>query len=338
MGGRGAATAGSESAAEVFDGQRDFLVGVAYRVLGSVADAEDAVQDAWLRWAGCDLRTIADPRAFLVTVTTRLALDRLRRERTRRESYIGAWLPEPLPTGPDVAADVERAESVSLALLVVLETLSPLERAVFVLREAFGYSHAEVAAILGRNEAAVRQLARRAREHVEARRPRFAADEAARSRVTARFLAACQGGDLPALLDLLAPDVTLVADSGGRTLAPARPLRGAWRVSRFLESVATPERTARFLASAGIEPGAEPQVALIHLNGGPAIVASAAGRPFTVVLLDVADNTVRAVYLITNPQKLAALARNAPWAAPTADAAGEWPGGSANPAAEGAGR
>src|SRR5215203_6604090 len=164
-------------ATRVFDEHRDLLFAVAYRVLGSVTDADDVVQEAWLRWVNARPSEVADPRAFLVRVSTRLAIDRLRRVKARRESYVGPWLPEPLLTGRDVAEDAEMAESVSMAMLIVLETLSPLERAVFVLREAFAMPYADIAEVLGRKEQAVRQLARRARDHVQERRPRFEADQ-----------------------------------------------------------------------------------------------------------------------------------------------------------------
>lgn len=307
-----ASRAEPSDAARTFEEQRGLLLGVAYHILGSVADAEDAVQDAWLRWDRARPAEVADPRAYLVTVTTRLALDRLRRAKARRETYVGPWLPEPLLTGPDVAEDVERAESVSLALLVVLETLSPLERAVFVLRESFGYSHAEIAAILGRREAAVRQLARRAREHVEARRPRYDADPEARRRVTERFLAACLGGDLPALLAVLAPGVTLVADGGGEALAPRRPLHGAEQVARFLAAIATEAQLARFLGSVGAGPVPEVRVRLARVNGGPGIVVIARETPVSAMALDVADDLVQTVYLIASPRKLTALAADEP--------------------------
>lgn len=228
---------------ESFETHRPQLVSLTYRMLGSLPEAEDVVQDAWLRWDRIDRAAIGDDRAYLVRMTTRLAIDRLRRLKARRESYIGPWLPEPVLTerdvAGDVAEDVELAESVSLALLVVLETLSPLERAVFVLREAFGHSYAEIGAIIGRNEATVRQLARRAREHVAEGRTRFDADRATRQRVTEQFLAACDSGDLRALMAVLAPGVTLYADSGGRVRAPRRPIVGADRVARFFLSVWT---------------------------------------------------------------------------------------------------
>src|SRR5690349_2946958 len=197
-----------------FAADRPLLIGVAYRLLGSVGDAEDVVQEAWLRWARVDADTVADPTAFLVRTVSRLAVDRLRRIAARRESYVGPWLPEPVRTdltggaagdGADPADEAERAASVSLAMLVVLETLSPLERTVFVLHEAFAYSYGEIAEILDRSPAAVRQLAHRAREHVAARRPRFAADPAVRRAATERFLHATLEGDLDALLELLAP-------------------------------------------------------------------------------------------------------------------------------------
>src|SRR5215208_141098 len=238
----------------VFGEHRDLLVGVAYRILGSVTDAEDTVQEAWIRWSGVDHSEVADPLAFLVRVTTRLAIDRLRRAKVRRESYVGPWLPEPVLTGYDVAEDVALAESVSMAMLVVLETLSPLERAVFVLREAFGMPYAEIGEVVGRKEEAVRQLARRARDHVQERRSRFEADQTEQRRVTERFLEATSSGDLEALMGVLAPGVMLVADGGGRAIAPRRPVRGAQKVARFLLAVATEEKRARFLKSIGAEP------------------------------------------------------------------------------------
>src|SRR5215210_2014770 len=225
----------------VFDEHRELLIGVAYRVLGRVSDAEDVVQEAWLRWAKVDPAEVTDPRSFLVRVTTRLAIDRLRRVKARRESYVGPWLPEPVLTRQDPSEDAAMAESVSMAMLVVLETLSPLERAVFVLREAFGMPYAEIADVLGRKEEAVRQLARRARAHVQQRRSRFDADESEQRRVTERFLEAASNGDLEALMEVLSPGVTLVADGGGRALAPRRPLRGADKVARFLVAIVDEE-------------------------------------------------------------------------------------------------
>jgi RNA polymerase sigma-70 factor, ECF subfamily len=299
----------AESAhADRFAAQRPLLLGVAYRVLGRVADAEDVVQEAWIRWSAVDPATVKDPRAFLVRVATRLALDRLRRIKARHEEYVGPWLPEPLLTQPDPTERVERTEAISLALLVVLESLSPLERAVFVLREAFGYSHAEIADILGRHEAAVRQLATRARTHVQARRPRFDSDPGTRRRVTERFLQATSRGDLAGLLEVLAPGVTLVADSGGLVRAPRVPLHGADSVGRFLLAIRRPEATASFLRLPGPDQLPDLRVVPVELNGEPGIVVMAAGRPIGALGLQVGDERVQAIHLIANPEKLRGVA------------------------------
>ena len=295
----------SPDSTRVFSEHRDLLISVAYRVLGSVTDSEDAVQEAWLRWSEVDPSRVDNPKAFLVRVTTRLAIDRLRRAKARRESYIGPWLPEPVLTTPDVAEDIALAESVSMAMLVVLETLSPLERAVFVLREAFGMPYAEIAEILGCKQEAGRQLARRARDHVQDRRSRFEADQTAQRRVTERFLEATSSGDLQTLMRVLAPGVTLVADGGGRALAPRRPVRGAEKVARFLLAVATEEQTARFLQSVGAEPSLDVRVHLAQINGGPGIIVAVGGRPISALVLDIADGLVRTIYLVANPEKLA---------------------------------
>ncbi|CAM5233638.1 hypothetical protein SFUMM280S_08140 [Streptomyces fumanus] len=227
----------TDTATEVFEAHRPLLLGVAYRMLGRSADAEDVVQEAWLRWSGADRDGVREPRGYLVRVTTRLAVDRLRQIKARGETYVGPWLPEPWvtdlgATAPDAAERAVLADSVSLAVLVVLESLSPLERAVFVLREAFGYPYAEIAAMLERGEAAVRQLAGRARRHVDERRPRYDVDPGRRRDLTERFLAAAAGGDLDALLALLAPGVRLVGDSGGKSKAPLRVLENADKVGR----------------------------------------------------------------------------------------------------------
>jgi RNA polymerase sigma-70 factor (ECF subfamily) len=291
----------------VFDHQRGLLLGVAYRLLGSLADAEHIVQETWLRWASVDLASIDDPRAFLVRVTTRLGLDRLRRIKARREEYVGPWLPEPVLTAPDIAEDVERAESISLALIVVLETLSPLERAVFVLREVFGFSHAEVAEVLDRSEVAIRQLAARARSHVQARRPRFETDRTVRLSVTERFLSACASGDLATLLGVLAPGVTLINDGGGRKPFARLPVQGAKAVSSFLFSISRAPTIAHFL---GLEQGERlPAVRAIvtDINGGPGIILYAGERPLAVLALDIDENVVQVVRLISSPAKLSRL-------------------------------
>ncbi|MFC9112952.1 MULTISPECIES: RNA polymerase sigma-70 factor [Streptomyces] len=289
-----------DPATEVFEEHRPLLMGVAYRMLGRVADAEDVVQDAWLRWSADDRSGVREPRGFLVRVTTRLAIDRLRRIKARGETYVGPWLPEPYVTdfGGTVADTAERAvlaDSVSLAVLVVMETLSPLERAVFVLREAFGHPYADIAAMTGRGEAAVRQLGARARRHVDERRPRYDVDPARRRALTERFLAAAAGGDLAGLMELLAPDVRLVGDSGGKARAPLRVLDGADHVGRFFVGVAGKGVPDAF-------------VLLVELNGGPAVLVLSGGKPDTVVQLDVDEGRVRTVYVVRNPDKLAALA------------------------------
>lgn len=286
---------------EPFDRHRRLLFGVAYQMLGSVADAEDVVQDAWLRWSATDRSDVEDARAYLVTITSRLALDRLGSARARREAYVGPWLPEPLLTepsttdGPEDAAEL--GEQVSLALLVVLETLSPVERAVFVLREVFGLPAAEVAAVLGRSEAAVRQLAHRAREHVEARRPRFDADRRAQREVTERFLAAAVGGDVEGLLAVLSPGVVLVSDGGGRVTAARRPIEGT-------------DKVARFLAAVGPQGAGMPdlRVELAEVNGAPAVVAWTDDGPFMALQLVVADGLVQQVFYVANPDKLRGVA------------------------------
>lgn len=285
---------------DVFEQHRRLLTGVAYRMLGRVADAEDVVQEAWLRWSGADRGEVRDPRAYLVRIVTRLAVDRLRQIKARDEAYVGPWLPEPYVTDytttvPDAAERTVLADSVSLALLVVLESLSPLERAVFVLREAFGYPYAEIAAMLDRGEPAVRQLAARARKHVEERRPRYDVDPAQRRDLTERFLAAAGEGDLEGLMALLAPDVQLVGDSGGKAKAPVRILHTADKVGRFLVGT----------AARGVP---DMSVRLLEFNGGPAVLVLSGGVPDTAFQIDVADGRVQRIYVVRNPDKLRSLA------------------------------
>jgi RNA polymerase sigma-70 factor (TIGR02957 family) len=281
-----------------FDRHRRLLFTVAYQMLGSVADAEDVVQDAWLRWSAADRTHVADPKAYLVRVTSRLALDRLGAVRARRETYVGPWLPDPLLTddarGPEEEAEL--GEQVSLAVLVVLETLSPAERAVFVLREVFAMSWAEVAGALGRSEVAVRQLGHRAREHVQARRPRFDTDRRAQREVTERFLAACVGGDVDALLAVLSPGVVLLTDGGGQAKAALRPIVGADKAARFLVAV-----SADGLSQPGLS------VRLVDVNGAPGVVVDSAAGPVIAVSLVVADGRVEQALVVLNPEKLAGL-------------------------------
>ncbi|MFI0509684.1 RNA polymerase sigma-70 factor (ECF subfamily) [Streptomyces canus] len=289
----------TDAETDVFEAHRPVLMGVAYRMLGRVTDAEDVVQEAWLRWSAADRSEVREPRAYLVRVTTRLAIDRLRQVKARGETYVGPWLPEPYVTDfgdtvPDTAEQAVLADSVSLAVLVVLESLSPLERAVFVLREAFGYPYADIAAMLDRAEPAVRQLAGRARRHVEERRPRYDVDPVVRRDLTERFLAAAGGGDLEGLMSLLAPDVRLVGDSGGKTKAPLRVLESADHVGRFVVGV----------AGKGV---ADLSWRFLEVNGGPAVLVLSGGKPDSVFQMDVLDGRIQAVYIIRNPDKLHAL-------------------------------
>ncbi|MFJ9725917.1 RNA polymerase sigma-70 factor [Streptomyces sp. NPDC101209] len=289
----------TDTGTDVFEAHRPVLLGVAYRMLGRVADAEDVVQEAWLRWSGADRGDVREPRAYLVRITTRLAIDRLRQVKARNEAYVGPWLPEPYVTDfgdtvPDTAEKAVLADSVSLAVLVVLESLSPLERAVFVLREAFGYPYAEIASMLDRAEPAVRQLAGRARRHVEERRPRYEVDPGRRRELTERFLAAAGEGDLEGLMALLAPDVRLVGDSGGKSRAPLRVLESADKVGRFVIGA----------AAKGVP---EPSFRFLELNGGPALVVLSEGRLDSVFQLDVSDGRIQAIYIIRNPDKLLTL-------------------------------
>src|SRR3954466_7787167 len=217
---------------------RSLLFTVAYEMLGSRVDAEDVLQESWLRWADVDHSQVRDPRAYLIRVVTRQALNRLRTLSRRREEYVGEWLPEPLLTSPDVAEDVELAESVSIAMLTVLETLGPTERAVLVLHEVFDVPYDEIAEAVGKTSAAVRQIAHRAREHVAARRPRMAVSRAEQRQVVERFLAALTAGDVLGLMNVLAPDVVVVADGGGLAPAALRPVSGRWRVANALSRYA----------------------------------------------------------------------------------------------------
>ncbi|MGW5558933.1 RNA polymerase sigma-70 factor [Micromonospora sp. NPDC003944] len=286
---------------QVFHGHRRLLFSVAYRILGSVADAEDAVQDAWLRWSSADRSQVADPKAYLARIVSNLALQRLRSARQHRETYVGPWLPEPVLTDADAADAVTDAESVSMAMLVVLETLSPLERAVFVLREVFDFSHAEIAVAVERSEAAVRQTAHRAREHVRGRRPRFTADRSQQRGVTERFLAASTGGDINTLLELLSPDVTLWTDGGGKVRQAMRPVRGAETVAAWFAAIGT-------VAYQGVQPH-DMSAALVEINGGPGLVFSGAGRVVATICLDIdAGGRITAIHNVANPDKLRAVA------------------------------
>jgi RNA polymerase sigma-70 factor, ECF subfamily len=285
--------------AEAFQQHRDLLFAVAYRMLGTVTDAEDTVQDSWIRWSSAPRNDVADPKAYLVRIVTNASLGRLRSARARREAYVGPWLPEPMLTSPDVADRAELTESVSLAMLVVLESLTPEERAVFVLREVFGFSHAEIASSLGRSEVGVRQLAHRAREHVQARRPRFDVDRGQQQEVTRRFLAAAMGGDLDGLMSVLAPDVVLISDGGGKARAAVRPIRGAVKVASFIRGISGRPYQ-------GYQAG-DITAATVDINGTPGVLLSAGGQILAAVTATVADERITAIQLVVNPDKLRAI-------------------------------
>jgi RNA polymerase sigma factor (sigma-70 family) len=289
---------GVDAATSVFVGHRELLFSVVYNLLGSVADTEDVLQETWVSWSGRSTQSssIENPRAYLVRIAVNEALARQASITRRRESYVGPWLPEPLLTDEAVDPAV-RSESVSMALLVVLETLTPLERAVFVLHEVFGYAHTEIAEILERSPSAVRQLAHRAREHVHARRPRYQADRRVQRQVTERFVSAAFGGDIAALMEILAPDVTMWTDGGGKTRAAGlRPIQGRSNVARLISNV-----TARLPKDLAVR--------YRTVNGDPSAVIFSDDSPFAVMVLDLdpEDDRVRGIYGVTNPDKLSGL-------------------------------
>ncbi|MEU7889195.1 RNA polymerase sigma-70 factor [Microbispora bryophytorum] len=285
-----------ESATKAFVAHRNLLFTVAYEMLGSAADAEDVLQETWLRWASVDLDTVRDKRAFLVRIVTRQALDRLRALGRRRESYVGPWLPEPLLTAPDVAEDVELADSVSMAMLLVLETLSPTERAVFVLREVFDLDYDEIAEAVGKSQAAVRQIAHRARAHVAARRPRGMASPAETQAALHAFQRAVETGDLQSLLDILAPDVVALSDGGGIKHALLQPIVGVRQV-------------ARLLAVRWWRRDAERSVEVVQINGGPGLLVRVDGEIDGVLAMRIENGHVTGVYHVRNPEKLSHVER-----------------------------
>ena len=279
---------------EEFEELRPLLFAIAYRILGSVSEAEDAVQDAWLRYETTPTKP-ASPKAFLSAVVTRISIDVLRSARVRREEYVGQWLPEPLLTDPyqDPERSAELADSVSMAALLLLERLSPLERAVFVLREVFAFGFPEIAVAVERSEQACRQLAVRARRHMEEGRPRFEADRREREELAARFFDALIDGDVGGLQELLAADVQLTGDGGGKAPALARSVIGADKVARVL--------AANFPRVAQLGVAVERH----HLNGQPgAILRDRDHRVLNTVTLDVLDGRIQAIRLVANPDKL----------------------------------
>ncbi|MGV9885025.1 RNA polymerase sigma-70 factor [Streptomyces sp. NPDC003006] len=289
--GHGPRAGWTDSATEAFVAHRNLLFTVAYEMLGSAADAEDVLQETWLRWADVDHDTVRDPRAFLVRITTRQALTRLRTLRRRKESYVGPWLPEPLLTAPDVAGDIELADSVSMAMLLVLETLAPTERAVFVLRDVFDLGYDEIAQAVDKTPAAVRQIAHRARAHVAARRPREVISPAQTRNALAAFQQAVETGDLQRLLDMIAPDVVLLTDGGGVVRAALEPIVGAEAVAIVLSR----------LTSANLQPA--------QVNGHPALILRTGGKIDTVLAVRLEGGLITGLYAVRNPEKLSRVDR-----------------------------
>ncbi|MFC7448136.1 RNA polymerase sigma-70 factor [Rhodococcus daqingensis] len=285
----------TDEATATFVAHRNLLFTVAYEMLGSAADAEDVLQETWLRWVEVDLEHVRDQRAYLVRITTRQSLNRLRTLTRRKESYVGQWLPEPLLTAPDVAEDVELAESVSMALMLVLETLSPTERAVFVLREVFDVSYDEIAAAVDKSPATVRQIAHRARLHVDARRPREVVSPSETRAVVESFQRALETGDPQGLLDVLAPQVVLVSDGGGVKQAALRPITGAEKLVRFVFGG---------LRKSGATLTVDPTV----VNGNPALVLRLDGEIDGILSIRVEDARVIGLYYVRNPEKLSRIA------------------------------
>ncbi|QKV18162.1 RNA polymerase sigma-70 factor [Oricola thermophila] len=279
-----------------FDSIRPRLFGIAYRMLGSASEAEDMVQDAWLRWHGARRDAVDDPEAYLVRTVTRLCLDHLKSARVRRETYVGEWLPEPLPTGDGPA---ELFEAISFAFLVALERLTPPERAAYLLHEVFGYSHAEVGAILERSPEACRQLHMRAGRALRADRPRFDADPREHRRLLDGFVAACRAQDLDGLVALLSADVVARSDGGGRVRTARRSVHGADAVSRLFIGLARN-------AAGGLA------FDIRAINGRPAVVATRDGRPVSVIQISVAGGRIAAIDSVLNPDKLAAVATALP--------------------------
>lgn len=288
-------------ATEAFVAHRNLLFTVAYEMLGSGADAEDVLQETWLRWVKVDLEQVRDHRAYLVRITTRQSLNMLRTLKRRKEAYFGPWLPEPLLTSPDVADDIELAESVSMALMIVLDSLSPIERAVFVLREVFAVSYDEIASAVEKSPAAVRQIAHRARQHVDARRPREVVSPSETRAALESFQRAIETGNLQGLLDVLAPDVIAISDGGGIRQAAARPIVGADKVTRGL------------LAGFGKAEGTVASVISI-VNGHPALVIHMKGELDGVLAARVEDARITGLYYVRNPEKLSRVESEVPLA------------------------
>lgn len=280
-----------DRATDAFVKHRNLLFTVAYEMLGSASDAEDVLQETWLRWVNVDLEQVRDFRAYLVRITTRQSLNMLRSQKRRREEYVGSWLPEPILTAPDVAEDVELSESISMALMIVLDSLSPTERAVFVLREIFGVGYDEISQTVEKSEAAVRQIASRARKHVDERRPRVTATRKEQRAALESFKHAIETGDIQAFLSVLSPDVVLIADGGGIKSAALKPVSGAKRIANAL---------AVNIAKHNMVIGAR----LTTINGGPALLMTLNGEVDGILAAHLEDNMITGLYYVRNPEKL----------------------------------
>jgi RNA polymerase sigma-70 factor (ECF subfamily) len=285
-----------DAATDAFVAHRNLLFTVAYEMLGSAADAEDVLQETWLRWVEVDLGEVRDERAYLVRITTRQALSRLRTLSRRKECYVGPWLPEPLLTAPDVAEDVELADSVSMAMLLVLETLMPTERAVFVLRDVFDVEYEEIAEAVDKSVPAVRQIAHRARAHVGARRPRGVVSPAQTREAIDAFKRALDTGDLQSLLDILAPDIVFLGDGGGVVKAGKQPVVGAGKVARLLTA-----GLGRITGAVSLEPA--------QVNGHPALMLRLDGELHAVIAARIDDGRISGLYAVRNPEQLSHVER-----------------------------
>ncbi|MFQ6326105.1 RNA polymerase sigma-70 factor [Nocardia sp. CWNU-33] len=289
----------TDPATETFVAYRNLLFTVAYEMLGSAADAEDVLQETWLRWVKVDLGQVSDQRAYLVRITTRQSLNRLRTMNRRKESYVGPWLPEPMLTAPDASQEAELAESMSMALMLVLETLSPTERAVFVLREVFDIGYDEIAAAVDKTSAAVRQIAHRARQHVDARRPRSVVSPSQTRAALESFQRALETGNPQSLLDVLAPEVVLMSDGGGIKRAALRPVIGAEKVARYIIG-----GTGKFGATLTID--------TTVVNGNPALLVHLDGELDGIMAIRVEDARITGLYYVRNPEKLTRIESETP--------------------------
>jgi RNA polymerase sigma-70 factor (ECF subfamily) len=286
---------------ETFNQHRSLLFAIAYRMLGTVTDAEDMVQETFLRWQQTAEATVKSAKSYLSTIITRLCIDHLRSARVQREQYVGPWLPEPIMTQQqtdDPAAQVELADSLSIAFLVVLERLSPIERAVFLLREVFEYDYDEIAQMVGKSPANCRQILRRSRQHITAQRPRFSVSQQQQEQITAKFLEASTQGDLQGLMSLLAKDVIFWSDGGGRVAAALKPLQGAVKVTRFLLAI-----RSKWLSTSIAQ--------IIEINGQPGMITRVDGCVHSVTTFDIVDGSIQSIYVVRNPEKLKRMSRMA---------------------------